>query len=278
MLDKMIESRGTARESKFLKKLLVGVGSLTTGLFTAALIFSIFSTNLAMSGDGLEITSLAPPVDIPEPAPEPEPEPQVDRPQKAANTNAKLPTRVVNMKRVDETPTKVPNAVKVTKNRHEARPNGNFEIAPIDSKGTASGPRTDDRKAVKGGGLVETKKETPKVVENKTKPEKKKTTPPPPKLKKKPEVLKISVIDQGKAKRLVQPVKSAAAIAVNAKGNVKVSVLISESGRVLSANAVSGHPLLRKAAARAAKKSTFKPTKLNGAPVKVSGLIIYRFK
>ena len=66
MLDKMIESRDAVGEKKTLKGLFVTVGSLTTGIFTAALIFSIFSTNLAMSGEGLNLTRLAPPVEIPD--------------------------------------------------------------------------------------------------------------------------------------------------------------------------------------------------------------------
>jgi protein TonB len=53
--------------------------------------------------------------------------------------------------------------------------------------------------------------------------------------------------------------------------------MIDETGRVVSAVAVSGHPLLRAAAQAAAKNARFTPTKLSGVPVKVSGSITYNF-
>ncbi len=65
---------------------------------------------------------------------------------------------------------------------------------------------------------------------------------------------------------------------VNASGAVSVQVLIDENGGVISAGAVSGHPLLRKAAEEAAGNATFSPTLLNGVPVKVSGILTYNFK
>jgi protein TonB len=54
-------------------------------------------------------------------------------------------------------------------------------------------------------------------------------------------------------------------------------VLIDENGSVVSASAVSGHPLLRAAAVQAARGARFSPTKLSGQPVKVSGVITYNF-
>jgi TonB family protein len=82
----------------------------------------------------------------------------------------------------------------------------------------------------------------------------------------------------GKAKNLPVPVYSAAAKAINAAGNVDVQVLIDESGAVVSAKAVSGHPLLREPAERAARGAKFSPTMLSNQPVKVSGVIVYKFK
>ena len=54
-------------------------------------------------------------------------------------------------------------------------------------------------------------------------------------------------------------------------------LLIDENGKVLSANAVSGHPLLRSAAEQAARNAKFTVTYLSNVPVKVSGVIIYNF-
>lgn len=51
----------------------------------------------------------------------------------------------------------------------------------------------------------------------------------------------------------------AVAAAVHAVGEVEVKVLLAPDGSVSSANAVSGHPLLRKAAENAAAKFIFEP-------------------
>ena len=81
----------------------------------------------------------------------------------------------------------------------------------------------------------------------------------------------------GKATSLPKPPYPPAARAVRAAGAVSVQVLIDESGNVVSASAVSGHPLLRAAAVQAARGARFSPTQLSGQPVKVSGVITYNF-
>jgi TonB family protein len=81
----------------------------------------------------------------------------------------------------------------------------------------------------------------------------------------------------GKAISLPKPEFPAAAKAVNASGAVNVQVLIDEAGNVVSAEAVSGHPLLRQAAEQAATAAKFKPTFLSGQAVKVNGVIVYNF-
>lgn len=81
----------------------------------------------------------------------------------------------------------------------------------------------------------------------------------------------------GKALNLPAPKYPAAAAAVGAGGTVKVQVLIDEEGNVVSATAVEGHPLLRSSAENAAMASVFRPTLLEGKPVKVSGIINYVF-
>ena len=58
---------------------------------------------------------------------------------------------------------------------------------------------------------------------------------------------------------------------------MNVQVLIDEQGKVISASAVSGHPLLQAAAVAAARGAKFSPTVLSGQPVKVSGVITYNF-
>ena len=81
----------------------------------------------------------------------------------------------------------------------------------------------------------------------------------------------------GKAISLPKPPYPPAARAVGVSGAVSVQVLINENGDVVSASAVSGHPLLRAAAVEAARGARFSPTKLMGDPVKVSGIITYNF-
>ncbi|HEX8397632.1 MAG TPA: energy transducer TonB [Pyrinomonadaceae bacterium] len=81
----------------------------------------------------------------------------------------------------------------------------------------------------------------------------------------------------GKAVNLPKPPYPQAARALRASGVVNVQVLIDENGRVVSAQAVSGHPLLRAAAESAARQARFNPTMLSNQPVKVSGTIVYNF-
>ncbi len=81
----------------------------------------------------------------------------------------------------------------------------------------------------------------------------------------------------GKARILVKPEYPAAARAVKAAGAVNVQVTIDEQGNVISASAISGHPLLRQAAEKAARESSFAATTLQGQPVKVTGIIVYDF-
>ena len=81
----------------------------------------------------------------------------------------------------------------------------------------------------------------------------------------------------GKAIELPNPAYPPAAKAVRASGAVNVKVTVDENGNVTSAEAVSGHPLLRASAVSAARQAKFAPTLLSGKPVKVSGIIVYNF-
>jgi TonB family protein len=80
-----------------------------------------------------------------------------------------------------------------------------------------------------------------------------------------------------RAVQLPIPDYPAAAAAVGAEGSVNVQVTVDEAGNVISAQAVSGHPLLQSAAVAAAREAKFAPTRLSGAPVKVTGVIVYNF-
>lgn len=88
--------------------------------------------------------------------------------------------------------------------------------------------------------------------------------------------MQVGVVNK-RATSLPKPTYPPAAKAVKASGAVTVEVLIDEQGDVVSASAVSGHPLLRQAAVQAARQSKFKPTLISGQPVKISGIIVYNF-
>ena len=82
---------------------------------------------------------------------------------------------------------------------------------------------------------------------------------------------------QNSAISKVQPPYPAEAKAARVSGPVQVSVTINETGEVINAEAVSGHPLLRDAALNAARQWKFKPTELGGQPVKVQGTLNFNF-
>jgi protein TonB len=101
--------------------------------------------------------------------------------------------------------------------------------------------------------------------------------PPPPEPKPTPRAPISGGVLNGKAISLPKPSYPAIAKAAHASGTVVVQVLIDENGNVVSATAVSGHPLLIQAATSAARSARFSPTKLSGQPVKVTGVIQYNF-
>lgn len=106
--------------------------------------------------------------------------------------------------------------------------------------------------------------------------------PTPPDLKKaevKPEgTTKVSEgVLQGSALKKQVPVYPPIAKAARAAGVVQVVVTISEEGRVVEAQAINGHPLLRQAAVDAARQWVFTPTKLSNVPVKVQGILSFNF-
>jgi periplasmic protein TonB len=81
----------------------------------------------------------------------------------------------------------------------------------------------------------------------------------------------------GTAISLPSPVYPDAAKRMRTAGVVSVDVVLDEAGKVVAANATSGPAVLREAAVQAALKARFSPTKLSGQPVKVSGVINYKF-
>ena len=105
--------------------------------------------------------------------------------------------------------------------------------------------------------------------------------PPPPPPPAPPSAVRRAPVSggllDGKAYSKPAPVYSSAAVAAGVSGRVRVRVLVDESGRVMTAEALSGDPLLREEAVQAAYQARFGPTLIEGVPVKVSGVISYNF-
>ncbi|HUF02938.1 MAG TPA: energy transducer TonB [Aridibacter sp.] len=80
-----------------------------------------------------------------------------------------------------------------------------------------------------------------------------------------------------RAVALPLPAYPSSARQVRATGRVVVSVTLDRDGNVVSANATSGHPLLRGAAEDAAMRSRFRPVSVNGRTVPARGTILYNF-
>jgi TonB family protein len=99
--------------------------------------------------------------------------------------------------------------------------------------------------------------------------------PPPPTPAVAPRVSKGVV--QGDALVKAQPIYPSIAKQINAAGEVQVAIVISENGKVIEAKAVKGHPVLRAAAEDAARKWVFRPTLLDGKPVKQPGTLTFVF-
>jgi protein TonB len=103
------------------------------------------------------------------------------------------------------------------------------------------------------------------------------TPPPLPPVEKPVHRVVSKGVITSEALSLPKPPYPQIAKALKIQGTVNVQVLISESGRVLSAKAVSGNAALTAAAQQAAMQARFSPTILGDQPVKVSGIITYNF-
>ena len=105
-----------------------------------------------------------------------------------------------------------------------------------------------------------------------------KTPPPVPVVVKPPTTQRVaSSVLTSKAISLPQPQYPQMAKQIHLQGSVTVQILVDEQGRVISAQTVSGHPLLLAAAKEAALRARFTATILSGTPVKVQGVITYNF-
>jgi periplasmic protein TonB len=276
MLDQLVESRNHSNETRRRSGFLLTAFTLVFSVLTFGLLYSLFSYNLVMANEALNISSLISPVAPPENAP---PAPEQTAAPRARNTDKtvdKLPIRVENMQSVSEPPITVPDGISTERNKNLSRPQTAFTIGKVDSDGSFSGNNRTGRGESNASGLSELKPSSDgsKVVEDDPPPiVKKPETKPAPT----PTTIRKTEILNGQAINLVKPIYPQAAKIIRAAGPVNVQITIDENGNVTSANAISGHPLLRQVSEQAARASKFTPTFLNSQKVKVTGVIVYNF-
>jgi TonB family protein len=80
-----------------------------------------------------------------------------------------------------------------------------------------------------------------------------------------------------KALVLPQPGYPAKAKDAGIYGNVEVEVVVETNGIVIWARPKGGHPLLREEVKKVVCKAQFSPSRITGIPLKVRGVIVYRF-
>src|SRR5688572_32410017 len=80
-----------------------------------------------------------------------------------------------------------------------------------------------------------------------------------------------------KAIDLPKPIYPGEARKAKVTGQVKVRVIVAETGKVLSADIVSGPKQLWMAAIEAARQARFNPTLIGGSAVKITGILTYNF-
>lgn len=272
MLDQLVESKSHAGEDKRRGGFMLTVFIIAVCSVLTAWGYDLFSKDFGMGGDDLSLTTLVAPVPVPDEEPPPEPEKKPEQQQKEPDVDVRKEL-IQNMM---QTPIKPPDQISTAKNQvKEMRLD---RLTKLGSSDSDTGARVDSGAArvVDSGGTagISTTTGTAQTGGDDE------GAPPPPKVvatpKPVPKMVSQGVLN-GKATSLPKPAYPAAAKAVRAGGAVSVQVVISESGSVMSASAVSGHPLLRAAAESAARGARFSPTLLSGQPVKVSGVITYNF-
>ena len=87
-----------------------------------------------------------------------------------------------------------------------------------------------------------------------------------------------SQLSEGQLLNRVEPVYPHIAAISGIQGQVKMHAIIGRDGRIQSLTAISGHPLLLRAALEAVEQWRYRPYVLNGEAVEVETLITVNFK
>lgn len=265
MLDQLVESKSHAAEDRKRSGILLTTFAILSMVLVSAWLYSLFAKDFGVGGDDLSLETLvAPPVIEEEPEPEPEKEPE-----KQKDPNVDIRKEIIAS--MTETPPKPPDTISLVKNTVKERDPNRFTVKGDRDFSAANAPPPDYTGPVNTSGTGSNSGATGQGGDDDAG-----APPPPAPPKPRPKQISGGVLN-GKATSLPKPPYPPAARAVRASGAVSVQVLIDESGNVVSASAVSGHPLLRAAAVQAARGARFSPTMLSGQAVKVSGVITYNF-
>jgi TonB family protein len=262
MFNNLIESSSHAREFKRRGSFVLFTSAIYVVLFIVAGVMSIYAYDARLDDQYTEIVTMLNPVDLPAP---PVAVTHNAAPPRNSTSHPTEVVRQIAMASVNH-PEIVPDHTSVTPNKSLPVPDhGDFRLGDHDSDPVSPGGtgHTEGGTGVTNGGQ-------PAVEIN---------TPPPPQPPVQPPVPRVvsKGVITGLALALPKPNYPQIAKQAHAEGAVSVQVLIDESGKVISAKAVRGHPLLMAAAQQAAYGARFSPTKLGDQAVKVSGTITYNF-
>lgn len=231
-------------------------------LFAIAGLASIYAYDARLEDQNTEIVTMLSPVDLPAPTVAPA---HNATPSRGSTARNDVPQRAVRMASVN-IPQAVPDRTSAEPNQVKALPDrGDYVITGHDVDPISLGGSGD------GGAAVSSVNRTPAIEVG--------TPPPlPPVVEKpKPQIIHKSSVLNGEALSLPKPPYPMIAKQLHIQGAVNVQVVISETGKVISAKAVSGNASLLTAAQQAALQARFSPTILGDQPVKVSGIITYNF-
>ena len=266
MFTNLIESESHRKEFKRRSSFfLITVAAYALILFAAG-VASIYAydARLEAQNNSLEILNWVPPVPPTPVRPTNQPPPRLVR--RTAPSNAPVDRTATVQERTTAVaptndPTKAPDHVGITGD--PAPPvTGVYRLSNRNVDPPNLGPNT-------SGNCVTCNSTAPVVrVEE--------TPPVPTPVKPKTQTV-ASVVLTSKAISLPKPAYPPMAKQISVEGPVSVQILVDEQGRVISAQAVSGHPILLAAAKQAALQARFTPTLLNGQPVKIQGVITYNF-
>ncbi len=261
MFTNLIESSSHRKEFKRRGSFVLFTTATYVLLLVIVGVVSIFAYDARLGDQTFEVITMLPPVDL---TPTTAAVRSHSEPPRSSDTNrSTVPERQVAMLSVNH-PEVVPESVSAMASRNQPLPPGGLvRITGRDWNPPmpgGSGP---------GSGGGRTAVQPSRVVVD--------VAPPPPTEVKRP----LPVISRGvitsQAIFLPKPTYSQIAKQLRIQGTVSVQVLIDETGKVISAKAVSGHPFLTIEAQKAAWQARFSPTFLGDQPVKVSGVITYNF-